>query len=442
MSTAIVSPAFSQGFTVDGVIEASDPIFIRINRASGDFYYDAYNVNIPDGTNYSLETTLTGLGDSYLQLFGPDFDPANPSATNVALDDDDGIGLASRLDGTQDPVANGDYVLVVTTFSPDRFGAYTLTAVNVNLGRGSALFSAAATGASRAVAVTAAGVSRDAGADSFVTRDQALSFTRTTGDDGQPLVTMSTMDSAGLMGNVVGWVEATGSYASDDVNDRSLRTYGLQLGADVAIIPDLLLGMSLGATDITSGSAGTNVDGTLIFVQPYLAYRMGPISASASLMYGQGDFEQSGIGGDGEGDVTAYALTVQGGYDFAIQPGLVVTPSLGLTYGREESEGSSGALVGVEDTVDFYQASLGARITHTVDTGEVFAGLFVDYQDADSDTVLTGDILFNQGYTGRIELGTNWAMANGTEFEAGVEIGGLGGDLNETSAAITATFRF
>ena len=114
---------------------------------------------------------------------------------------------------------------------------------------------------------------------------------------------------------------------------------------------------------------------------------------------------------------------------------------MGLLYGEEEFEGTGGAVTG-EDEVEFFQASIGAELSQSFATGSAFFGVHIDYQDADSDTVLASDIIINDGTTGRLEVGGSWTLQNGTEFDASLEFSGIGGDISETSGALRATFRF
>ena len=173
-----------------------------------------------------------------------------------------------------------------------------------------------AAGAARLVVVDAAGVARDAGQLSLATRAERLSFTRSTGEDGAPLVTMSTQDSPGFIGTLHGWAQITAFYASDDSEDQSLQGRGIQVGLDAEVSPGLIAGLSIGASDIDTSDSGTQLDGELLFVQPYVSYRAGALSLEGTLLYGEGDFDQTGLGGDGEGDTELFAVTATGGYDF------------------------------------------------------------------------------------------------------------------------------
>lgn len=452
----------AQGTTLSFKIDDNDLAYTR----NPGYTYEIVTVGVVDPNNFRLDASnIVTTGTRPPGGVGYALFPVGVTVPTVFRwqdHRDDPNAVAARSEGnannrgsitlrnrTAGPLTAGTYQLVVAPGDGNgRRGDFlfdlTLTGgsfVVLAAPPAGSVFSGSVAGASRLVVVDASGVARDAGAESLFVRDERLSFARTTGSDGEPVVTMSSMDSAGMMGNVYGWVELTGFYASDDDADRSLRGHGLQIGADVALGPDMILGLSLGSSDITTDSAGTVIDGSLIYLQPYLAYRSGAWSGTASLIYGQGEFDQTGVGGDGSGDTELYALTFTGGYDIMLEPGLMATPMLGLMYGREEVQGTGGAVTGT-DSVDFYQVSLGGRLTHSFEGGEVFGGLHADYQDADSDTVLASDIIINDGFSARFEVGGSWDMGRGLALDTSIEFGGIGGSLNETSAALRATFRF
>jgi hypothetical protein len=62
-----------------------------------------------------------------------------------------------------------------------------------------------------------------------------------------------------------------------------------------------------------SGVGAFRQDGTLRFIQPYLAYRSGAWSGEASLIYGHGDYDHTSVSGDGSGSTRFAALTQTSG---------------------------------------------------------------------------------------------------------------------------------
>jgi hypothetical protein len=305
-----------------------------------------------------------------------------------------------------------------------------------------ARLTAAAAQAGRMVVLDARTISRMRGRESLATRDAMMPFANVT-NAGAVTVTQSTMGHNAMMGNVFAWVEFTGFRAEDDSNDRDYSGRGIQIGADMAVSPDMVVGLSFGAQDLDSSVGAFDQDGILRFVQPYLAYRSGAWSAEASFLYGHGDFDQTSSAGTGEAETRLHAATFTGGYDLALDAGLTVTPMIGLVHGLEKVEGVSGTL---EDTdavfVRFTEASLGAELSQSISGGEVFVGLHADWLDTSSDTALVSDLLIDDGWTGRVAVGVAAEIGHGLDLDTSIEVSGLGGDLRQTSGSIRFAFRF
>lgn len=296
----------------------------------------------------------------------------------------------------------------------------------------------------RVVVLNARDLTRARGRDSLAARDAALSFTRETDPEtGALTVRQSTKGHPSLVGNVYTWLDITGFRAEDDDAGRSYSGRGIQFGADIALSPDMVAGLSFGVQDLDARVGAFSQDGILRFVQPYLAYRSGAWSGEASIIYGHGEYDQTSSGGDGTGETRLAALTFNGGYDMDLEPGTILTPVLGFAHGVEEVEGLSGTLAGAgTETVRFSQVSLGTEIRHAVSGGELFAGLHADWLNTSSDTALVSDLLVDDGWTGRVELGVSTEIGRGLELDTSVELSGLGGDLRQTSGALRFAFRF
>jgi hypothetical protein len=80
------------------------------------------------------------------------------------------------------------------------------------------------------------------------------------------------MDSAQMMGGIYAWVDLTGFRADDDDTNRAYSGRGLQIGADMEVMPDMVVGLSLGVEDLNATVGAVNQDGVLRYLQPYLAY--------------------------------------------------------------------------------------------------------------------------------------------------------------------------
>ncbi|QXT38822.1 autotransporter outer membrane beta-barrel domain-containing protein [Gymnodinialimonas ceratoperidinii] len=302
---------------------------------------------------------------------------------------------------------------------------------------------AASGGSARLVVVGADGVVRNAGEVSLATRDGRLSFTRVASGPDAGGVVMSTSGAPGMMGNLYTWAEVTG-FRSDSFGsgDGTLEGGGLQIGADVAIGPNMVAGVSLGYTNVTSSDAGTTSEGSYTYFQPYLAYRSGAWSGTAGLLHGRGSFDQVSLGGDGSADVTISALSFEGGYDLAVSDRVTLTPTLGLLHGREEVDGTGGTLAGTSGDVTFSQYSLGGRLTQQTGAGSLFTGIHADYLTQDASSVLASDLLADEGWTGRVELGADMALTSGLGLRSAVEVSGLGGDFRSVSGGLRVAFTF
>lgn len=305
-----------------------------------------------------------------------------------------------------------------------------------------AILAASSASGSRIIVADTRGVIRDRISSSFAARSNAMTVSRASsgGDDGS--VVVSTKNVPGMMGNVYTWVELNGFYASDDATNRRFRGTGLQIGADVEIANNVILGFSIGADDISNSIGSASQEGTLVFAQPYLGYRSGAWAGEATLLYGQGEYDQDHMGFTGKGDTTLKAITFSGGYDIDYA-GAIITPTIGFALGRDEIEGTSGFLAGAgKERIDFEELSLGARYTRGFEGGTYFVGLHADYLNTDGDTRLVSDLLVDDGWTGRLELGGIFDLDDGMRFEASVEFKGLGGDLQQTSGALRLAYRF
>jgi hypothetical protein len=301
----------------------------------------------------------------------------------------------------------------------------------------------AAGGSARLVVVDAQGVARDLGQASIVARDGQLSLELVEATDGDDVVVSSKSETQGLVGNLYTWAQITGFDSEADDGPGSINGTGFQIGADVAVGTDMVAGLSLGYSDINSTDGTFSQDGSMTYLQPYFAYRSGQWQGNASLIFGQGDYDQTSESGSGTGETELFAFTFEGGYDMAMQNGLIVTPMLGLIAGNEDVEGTGGTLAGAgSDSYDFSQASLGARLTSRKPAGMYFAGLHADYLDQEAGTVLTSEFLSENGWSGRIELGGSTDLQGNLGLSTSVDISGIGGSAQTLSGGLRVALKF
>ena len=98
--------------------------------------YQQLGIQIVDPASFRAEIVLVGPGfDTYLGLYQGSFDPSNPNANLVAVDDDDGgPGFLSQISaGLDGPFSSGQHVVVVYGFTNTDFGTYTLELDGVSL---------------------------------------------------------------------------------------------------------------------------------------------------------------------------------------------------------------------------------------------------------------------------------------------------------------------
>jgi uncharacterized protein with beta-barrel porin domain len=300
---------------------------------------------------------------------------------------------------------------------------------------------AAAGGAGRHIVLDAAGVARNLGQQSLATRDAAFGFELDV--DGN-VRTSSKSEMPGLVDGLYTWIEFTGFRSDESDNGpANINGGGFQFGADIEVAADMVAGVSLGYSAIDAADTDFSQEGSMIFLQPYLAYRSGDWHGAASLMYGRGEYDQTSLGGDGTGETELMALSFDAGYDIAMDGGYTVTPTFGLIHGRERVKGTGGTLAGVaSETYEFTQASLGARVNYDWAGGNVFAGLHADYLDQDAGSVLTDDFLSEDGWTGRVELGTSLNLDNGIGLTTAIDVSGLGGVAQTLSGSLQVNFTY
>lgn len=300
----------------------------------------------------------------------------------------------------------------------------------------------------RLIVMGANGVARDLGQVSIATRAATPSVGLATTQEGGTQVVASAMNAPGLVGPVFTWAQVTG-FRSEQTGSgvATVDGTGIQIGADVAIGPDMVAGVSLGYSDISANNGAVSQDGDIVFLQPYLAYRADAWHANASLIYGRGQFDQTttstSTAGEGTADTELFALTFEGGYDVDMANGTTVTPTFGLLAGREFVDGTGGTLEDAgSDTFDFAQASVGVRVQYDWDGGSIFGGLHADYLTQNAGSVLADEFLTQEGWTGRVELGTTTELSNGLGLASSIEFSELGGSSRTLSAGLRVALTF
>lgn len=126
----------TQANSVDGVILSSSGTYNRpgggnttVYYASGTpTYYKSYTVVAPTSGPVTFELTAASLNDSYndtyMALYQTSFNAASPELNFLHADDDDGVGVLSKI--THTLTQGATYVVVVTTYESGVTGTFTL----------------------------------------------------------------------------------------------------------------------------------------------------------------------------------------------------------------------------------------------------------------------------------------------------------------------------
>jgi hypothetical protein len=127
--TLSVFTVFAGPITIDGSINAGDPLGNTPSFSGSACFgsqpanYDTYTFRVDTDGIYVIDVALGSISDSVLLLYSPSFDTSQPLNNCIEADDDDGVGLGSRI--TRTLTANVTYVVLVRGFS-GATGTYTL----------------------------------------------------------------------------------------------------------------------------------------------------------------------------------------------------------------------------------------------------------------------------------------------------------------------------
>ena len=430
---ALAAPAFE--VTHDGVIDGSQIIDFHFNM-------DELQITITDSSTFLAYVIASSIGptanETVLLLYrAGEFDPDNfwNNLLNPIMNN-------TPLNG---PFPEGQYVLPVVANWAGDTGTYTLGLLGAILGWGPTqqelldeMQSAGITLGRLALRQSAGNTSQGA-RGSFVARDLQSPLSFGDFEDGEAPV-ISTKNGQ-LMGNVYAWVNFNGFIARGSANDYSGS--GVQIGADISVSPNMVLGLSLGHDDLNANTATTSTSGDFTYVQPYLGYRSGAWSGELALLYGQADYKQTSAGGVGRADSDVWALSIAAQRDIALSDMLTFTPMASARYGEEKITGKSGTLAGTgSTTVDYSELSLGARWTRSVRDTLVYTGLHLDYVTTDAPAALAGGGYDPDGLSGRVELGGAFPITANGDLMIGAEMGGIGSELTNYSGQMRFVFSF
>jgi hypothetical protein len=398
--------------------------------------YNAIQIQITDAAAFVAEVT-GALWDTTMTLYSGDFDPTDQFTNWVGYDDDDGAGLQSLISQTNDgPYAEGQYTVVVSGFSNSDFGTYVLMLDGVLIGWGPTtaqqldeLKAVLADTGRNNMEILALNVS-SAVEESFVTRNLAF------GADGQ---------SGKMLGSVYAWARVSNLYTKSDSIGRSHRSPLFQFGGDVAIGQSLVAGLSLGFGDLAASSNGYTFAGSQTLIQPYLGWDHGAWNGTVSAVYGKIDYDTITFAGGttgAEGEMMAVNADV--GYDIVIDPTTTISPFASINAGEIKLTATSGSLagIGLDDSVSFTEASIGATVAKTLDHGLFTLSLSADHYDTDAPVALISNTYDPNGWSASAELGYQANLSNRTTLDARAKIGGIGSITTSYSGSVGLKITF
>jgi hypothetical protein len=307
--------------------------------------------------------------------------------------------------------------------------------------------SAASTILGQAMTGGAFSATRSNTGNSFSTRDQALSFglAPTESGTGDQIVTVSSQ-SPSMLGDMYLWIDVS-AFRAEATGARNYDANSFQFGADFAVSPNWVVGLSMGVSDLGADFAGGTTDGDALFVQPYVGYRSGPWSADLSIIVAQIDYNTTLGGGVpvllvGESDMLAVNLQIA--REMAMANGAMLTPSLSIEVGDEDYSGASIGSPVADTNFGWTEVSFGARYGFALGgLNQAYVGAYADYMSSDAPTSALLTTPFNiDGWSGRVEFGGSMSLNDRTTLSAGIQSGGFGSDLTSYSGNLELEIRF
>ena len=304
----------AQEITTPGNIDGSQ----QINAGFGFFNFDSFDVTINDAASFVARIVSSTIGPTANQIVlllyrAGTFDPNNFTANLLSP-----ILADTPLSQANSTVSEGQFTVVaVANFAGDT-GGFVLGLTGVGAASDiMAELETVAASLSRISTVQAGRRIISATRNSFVARDRLQSlFFQTPEDEDATQLTVSTSNGQ-VVGNTFVWAELGGFIANQD-GGRKLSGSGVQLGADVAVDDNFVLGFSVGYNDLNARTPTISTNGDFTYIQPYLGYQRGDWSAELSFIYGEADYTQSSLLGLGEADSDVWSLHASVARDYAL----------------------------------------------------------------------------------------------------------------------------
>ncbi|CAF3781097.1 unnamed protein product [Adineta steineri] len=109
--------------TYSGSLSSSSPIFVRPDKSSGHYYYQAIQVTVSTFGTYIF--TSTSSKDTYGCFYSDSFDPSYPLQNLITTDDDGASNSQFRISATLQ--SSRTYILIITTYDTNTIGSFVIT---------------------------------------------------------------------------------------------------------------------------------------------------------------------------------------------------------------------------------------------------------------------------------------------------------------------------
>ena len=379
---------------------------------------------------------VTPSFDTFLYMYVGEFDPTNPASFAGANDDFGSTRVSQISAGGVSGLAEGEYTIVATGWNTNDFGEYLLRLSGATLGWGPTvqaqldeLKATLAQSGNQSLRVRAGNL-ESAVSNSFATRNA-----------NEGLVSQG--QTASLAGGVYTWLKTSRAYSNDA--GRRVAVPVLQFGADVAINEQLLVGVALGYGDLSLSSPGFSYEGDEVTIQPYVGWDTGSVRGTASLTYGQIDYDSiTTLGGTATAEGDLWAINANVARDYVLNTGRTITPFAEISLGTVKLEATSGTLagVGLGDRVDFQEVRFGSKLAEPMGLGTLTVGLSADYYHTNAPAGLTSTQFDPNGWSGTMEVGYGLITSKGMNIDTNLSVSGIGGDATTLTGTIELGYRF
>ena len=309
--------------------------------------YQTLNVRITDPVAFAIEVT-TAPFDTYLHLYQGAFNPTDQFNGLVASNDDGGVGLLSRLtqSSAAGPLTAGDYILVVNGFGNLDFGPYSLLLTDAFPLFG-AFYEDDLKIMGQSLTTLLSGFTQGGLSSAMFDAHQARM--RMTGNFSTSGPT-SVDTASGIVAGRFHAFATLGHRRSFGDGPLDSSGEGGQIGLDYAINERLAIGFTVGGAQVETESATSSLDGTAIWVQPYISYigevGGGLLRVLASLEVHSLDVDFTDIAGNGSADALGIVGRIEVAHRHDLSGGFAVTPYARLSAGNTGFSDYTNILIG------------------------------------------------------------------------------------------------